>query len=288
MSNAATSPSSAVLLASYPKSGNTWIRCLLTAWINGGEMEELGRLTAPAMLSIRQQFDDYTGVASADLRLDQIDRLRPQFHRAVTQDMDGPLFVKLHDRFYRNRAGDPVFGGRAFRGVVHIVRHPCAVAASYAQHLHRPLDETIELMANEDALHDWRSDGIDTLLPQRIGSWSSHCASWLDQEEIPRLTLRYEDLVREPEVHFSALLEFAGEAADRDRAADAVEACRFEKLRDLEADRGFHEKPGDRPFFRRGQADGWRDELCEMQIERICRDHATMMARLGYDRREAP
>mgnify|MGYP001308398710 FL=1 len=279
-------PPPIVPLASYPKSGNTWIRCLLTAWNNAGEVEGLGALVAPPMLSVRQQFDDYTGVASADLGLDDIDRLRPQFHHAVAEEMDGPLFLKVHDRFYRNRAGDPVFGADACRGVVHIVRHPCAVAASYAQHLHRPLDETIELMANEDALHDWRSDGIDTLLPQRIGSWSIHCASWLDQEEIPRLTLRYEDLVREPEVHFSALLEFAGEAADRDRAADAVEACRFEKLRDLEADRGFHEKPGDRPFFRRGQADGWRDELSEAQIERIFADHGAMMARLGYGRRE--
>ena len=202
--------------------------------------------------------------------------------------MDGPLFVKLHDRFYRNRAGDPVFGGRAFRGVVHIVRHPCAVAASYAPHMGRTIDETIAVMANEEAMLNWRPDAIDMRLPQRIGSWSSHCASWQDQDEIPRLTLRYEDLLREPEARLANLLEFAGIDPDPDRVAMAVEACRFDKLQTLEEDRGFHERPGATPFFRRGRADGWRDELCEMQIERICRDHATMMARLGYDRREAP
>lgn len=277
-----------VLLASYPKSGNTWVRCFLTAWFNGGAVKELGRLAAPAMLSVRQQFDDYTGVASADLGLDDIDRLRPQFHRAVAEDMEGPVFVKLHDRFYRNRLGDPVFAADACRGVVHIVRHPCAVAASYARHLDRTLDETIAVMANEEAMLDWKADTIGTLLPQRIGSWSSHSASWQDQKDIPRLTLRYEDLVREPEANFAAMLEFAGEDADRDRVARAVEASRFDTLQHLEAEGGFHEKPGDAPFFRRGRADGWREELGDAQIDRIGDDHGAMMARLGYDRPETP
>lgn len=279
-----TSPvPSIVLLASYPKSGNTWVRSLLTAWQNGGEIRDLHRLAAPAMLSVRQQFDEYTGVASADLSLEAIDRLRPRFHRAVAEDMVAPLFVKLHDRFYRNRADEPVFAADACCGVVHIVRHPCAVAASYARHRNSSLDETIALMADEDAMQDWRPGGIVTRLPQRVGSWSSHTSSWQDQDEVPRLTLRYEDLMRDPEAAFCELLAFAGVEVDQALVTKSVEACRFERLQHIEADRGFPEKPGAGPFFRRGQADAWRDELSEAQVDRILSDHGPMMARLGYE-----
>ena len=284
MRTALSSEPSLVLLASFPKSGNTWIRCLLTAFATGAPLSDLGRLAAPAMLSVRQQFDDHTGISSADLGLDAIDALRPGFHRAVSEGLEGPAYVKLHDRFYRNNAGDAVFAADAFRGVVHIVRHPCAVAASYAHHLNNTIDHAIDLMADEAAMHDWRPDSIATVIPQRIGSWSSHSASWQDQEEIPRLTLRYEDLLRDPERQFASILEFAGEDADRAKIARAVEATGFEALRSIEAEKGFHEKVTEGSFFRMGRADKWRDELSEAQIERIVSDHGAMMARFGYDR----
>ena len=279
-----SSPPSLVLLASFPKSGNTWMRCLLTAFLTGDPLSDLGSLAAPAMLSVRQQFDDHTGISSADLGLDAIDTLRPSFHRAVSEAMEGPVFVKLHDRFYYNHAGDAVFAADAFRGVVHVVRHPCAVAVSYAHHLDCTIDRAIDLMADEAAMHDWRPDSIATVIPQRIGSWSGHSASWQDQGEIPRLTLRYEDLLRDTEMHFASILEFAGEDADRARVARAVEAARFEALRSIEAAKGFHEKVTEGSFFRRGSANSWRDELSETQIERIVSDHGAMMGRFGYER----
>jgi hypothetical protein len=83
-------------------------------------------------------------------------------------------------------------------------------------------------------------------------------------------------------------LTFAGVDATLEEIARAASFAAFGELKKQEEERGFREAPrpragaGPGSFFRRGVSGGWRDELNAKQVAQIERDHAPMMARLGY------
>ena len=100
-------------------------------------------------------------------------------------------------------------------------------------------------------------------LRQRLLTWSEHVASWLDQRDLPVHLLRYEDLSRDPGFTFQAAMAFAGRVVTDPDAARAVRLANFNTLQIQERAHGFKEwqSRGNTLFFRRGEADGWRDEL---------------------------
>jgi len=79
------------------------------------------------------------------------------------------------------------------------------------------------------------------------------------------------------------VLGAAGVSAETGRLQAAAEAASFGAWAAQEIVHGFIEAPrADRPFFRRGEADGWRRELDPGLAEAVERDHGTVMHRLGY------
>ena len=267
-------------LASYPKSGNTWLR-LMIAHALGGEDHDLLQ-GMPGHAADRAAFDDTTLLPSTYLDIEAIEALRPAVHARGRPDLAQPAFVKTHDGWLRNASGTPILGGAAAaRGAILIVRDPRAVAPSFAVHSAITIDRAIETMGRELAA-DGRQRKRDVMqLPQRIPDWSAFQQGWLDQDEIPVHLVRYEDMSADPAGTLMAVFEAAGRPLARDRADAAARTTRFERLAEAEAREGFRERRNGR-FFRRGRTDGWREELSPEQIARIEARHAPMMARLGY------
>lgn len=58
-----------IWLASYPKSGNTWLRALLTAYLAPDQPLDLAALTGAPVQLDRQALDDACGIASAETSL---------------------------------------------------------------------------------------------------------------------------------------------------------------------------------------------------------------------------
>ena len=80
-------------------------------------------------------------------------------------------------------------------------------------------------------------------------------------------------------------LAFAGQRASDEDIQRAVRFSDFAELKSQEVAKGFREAPSREKvqlFFRRGEADAWRDELTAAQVARIEAEHAPMMHRLGY------
>ncbi|MCW3836912.1 sulfotransferase domain-containing protein [Sphingomonas canadensis] len=275
---------SIVWLASYPKSGSTWIRAFLTAYGGPpGSGPDLDRLIGGELVNSRALFDEVTGLNSADLSEAEIDRARPGYHLRVAAEIDPPCWVKVHNAFGINDRGQPIFPGGAGRGVVHIVRNPLDVAVSFAHHQCWEVDRIIDHMADPHAAMDRPRTGVTAMLPQRLDTWSGHAASWRAQTEMPVLQVRYEDMIADPHGQFDRILRFAGVAVDAAQLEHAIRHTGFSALQAREARSGFAEKAlAGAPFFRRGIADGWRDSLLRAQALRIVASHRAMMARLGY------
>lgn len=268
--------------ASYPKSGNTWMRALLGAALGGGEVD-INRLEGAVHVSHPLLFDEL-GLSVSALGSADVEPLLRLVDERVAARATTPLLRKLHDA----RLPGPDGARRVLAGptrlVVHVVRDPRAVAVSWAHHLGTTQDVAVELMRTPvgqgtAAPSDWLAEAGT----YRLDTWSGHARSWLDERRLSIVVVRYEDLRREPQREVRRVLDAAGLAVDDATVAAAVEAGSFETMLTQELVGGFLEAPrAGVPFFRRGEADAWRDELRPDLIDEIEHDHADVMRHLGY------
>lgn len=265
-----------VWLASYPKSGNTWLR-LFFANLICGELDPVGinELGIP-IASVRQMFDETVGIAAADLLPAEIDRLRPEVYRHLAAQTEDTAFLKIHDAYA------PAFGSPGIRGAIYLIRNPLDVAVSFAHHLDCSIDQAIDSMADDDYGFCHREDRLYDQLPQRLRSWSLHVQSWVDTTDIPVHPVRYEEMQRRPRETFAALARFVGLEVDEARLAAALERCSFSELQRQERELPFRERPRDATFFRSGRAGAWREALTAAQVARVIDAHGQVMRRFGY------
>lgn len=269
-----------VWLASYPKSGNTWLRALLTNALRpAGRPADVNALLG-AGAAQRQVFDEWSGVKSTDLTPEEVELARPRVYEAIARHANEPLFLKVHDAYTRNSSGEPLFPASVTRAVIYVVRHPAAVAESYAHHRGCSLEEALDLLADPDHRLADGSKGVEGQLAQRLLTWGDHVASWLDSP-LPTCCVRYEDLSADPEGSLAKVLAFLGETVPAQEIARAVQFASFAELSKQERERGFHERPGrTRAFFRAGR-NGELDLSAPCSL-RVNSEHALGLTRVGY------
>jgi aryl sulfotransferase len=284
-----------IWLASYPKSGNTWFRMML-ANLSAKDGKPIDINDPPGLgphACAREPFERLLLIDTSLLTHDEIDCLRPRVYEEMARGgidrseapVDQPVrYILVHDAYELTSKGEPLLAGpRGANGTILIVRDPRDVASSLANHLRVSVDEAIEHM--DDTRQARIAPGrLHRLFRQRSLGWSAHALSWLEQTDIPICIVRYEDLKADTLGVFSRALEFAGEPAGAAEIRQAVAFADFGELRRQEQENGFRESPQEPggPFFRRGDAGAWRDELSAEQIARIEASHAPMMRRLGY------
>jgi len=272
-------------LASYPKSGNTWLRLALSSLSRDGAPPDFAAKVGFAPIaSNRSPFDLLLDVDSADLTDEEAEALRPCFYALEARRHAAPQLRKVHDAWTLTSTGEPLFPPALTLGTLYIARDPRDVAVSLAAHLGMTVDEAIAAMAAPEATLARGGKRGKTQLSQRLLTWSAHVQSWLDAPGMPPpLLLRYEDMTADAAGALLRVARHLGWATEREAVERAVAATRFDALFAAEEQYGFHERPlkAER-FFRRGIAGGWRDTLTSAQADQIERDHATVMARLGY------
>jgi hypothetical protein len=276
---------SIVWLASYPKSGNTWLRALLINYLrDAAEPADINDLRDPrtAHAASRAMFDDVVGVEASILAPDTVWRLRPRAYRQLAREADGSLVLKAHDA-WQTDGGVELFPTDVTRGVVYLVRNPLDVAASWANHLGVPADEAAARMCAEAPVR-LDTEAVTDHLPQLIGNWSDHVRSWVDESKLRVLLVRYEDLHARTAEILAEFLAFCGLEVDAARTRKAVAYSSFAELRRQEREHGFRERPpaARDAFFRRGEIGGWRSELSNAGSSELLHAHAETMARLGY------
>jgi aryl sulfotransferase len=269
-------------LASYPKSGNTWLRIFLANLrrnddlpvdINSGDID---RHSA----NERRIFDDATGVEASELTAEEITNCRPGVFRYLARTSAKTVFLKVHDAYTILPGGKTLIPSDVTTGAVYIVRNPLAVAVSFADYSAVTVDRMIEIMASDYTYDHKPSLGI---LNERLLSWSDHLLSWCDRPPFPVHVVRYEDMHERPLETFTAIAEFCGLSTDSAQVERALRHSSFERLQEQEREFGFREKPESAPsFFREGKTDAWRQVLSESQITAMVDRHGAVMRRFGY------
>jgi hypothetical protein len=272
-----------IWIASYPKSGNTWLRAVLTAWLTGAPVE-INEIGASPIAASRVDFDRLLGIKSSDLTHAEIDLLRPRVDELFVAELQGPRLRKAHDGLYPGPSGEPVISAGATRSVVYMVRDPRDVVVSLAHHRAWTLEHAVDVMNDPAATLSGDQRGLQEQLHQRLGTWSQHVISWTREAPFPVHVIRYEDCLEDPVTSFGAALRFTGmKSVDDGEVATAVQYADFQRLREAEEKTGFRERPVVlERFFRSGVAGSWREVLPGALARRIGEDHAAVMAQLGY------
>ena len=273
---------SIVWLASYPKSGNTWMRVFLANYISNSDSPlSINKLThldrsdanGPAyQLVSKEPFDGNNPLQSANLR--------PAVLKMIVSNGADVNFVKSHVE------NSVAYGVRLIppeltRCAIYIMRNPLDMVVSYAKHYNLEMDHAIQSIGYSN--NSLKGGTASNNAYQFLGSWSSHVTGWADEKKFPVLVLRYEDMLKDPYKVFGRVLRHIGLSRNRAKLEQAVQFSKFKTLSQQENETGFREKlPGQKQFFRSGKAEQWKTELTSDHVDKILQDHGPVMKRFGY------
>ncbi|MCC5879141.1 MAG: sulfotransferase domain-containing protein [Idiomarina sp.] len=279
-------------LASYPKSGNTWMRSFISA-LNLEEQSndediddiDLNALRTGAIASGREWIERALGFSMDSLNADEIDALRPHAYRYINSTTEQFGYHKVHDAYSwvkNNTQSEPMFPAAVTRGALYLVRNPLDVCISYANHSSSSIDDAIQRMAKPNHAFCKTQIGQANQLRQWLWRWSDHVRSW-QQAELPVKIVRYEDMKQNPVTTFTEVADFLQLPSQPDAILTALELTKFERLQAKEQASGFREKPvGVNSFFRKGIVGDWQNTLTAEQVDAVVAEHYEVMAELGY------
>lgn len=273
-------------LASYPKSGNTWFRIVLTHVLlpnaNLDSINNMDAVLGSPMLVNRSWINKVLGFESSLLRDDELDALRPELYRWYAKQQQSPLYIKLHDAFLYLNKETALFPHDICRAVIYFIRNPLDVAISFAYHTKLPIDWCIDMMANPNAAIPL-ANARTRQIRQTLFSWSDHVQSWLHRSSLPVCTLRYEDMLQKPLDTFRKAFHFLQLPISDARLQCILEQTAFHHLQAHEKKIGFKETLfADQLFFRKGCMNEWQQVLSPQQIKRIIDKHGDIMYQHAY------
>lgn len=278
-------PRGIVWIASYPASGNTWVRMFLYHLMRamagvpnvGGEINNVGQAS---LYEIQQKalFEEFLKTPLEKANWHQIAKVRPQVQAAIAQRTDGIALVKTHS-FLGAIQGVETISLGVSAGTLYVVRDPRDVAVSLAAHLDAPIDKAIAVMATSA----YRTETTARAAFEIWGSWSQNVQGWTAKPHEALLVLRYEDLLADPQGQLTAVSRHLRQSPTPEQLADAIGSVAFEKLQQEEREDPFRDYDGRaKRLFRVGKAGQWREKLTDAQANRIVETHGEQMRRFGY------
>jgi hypothetical protein len=185
-------------LASYPRSGNTWLRVLLHNYMrNAAEPYDINRLQdLTAIDSSARWYQMLDPRPCSALTKEEAAALRPRVHELITRSSPDTVFVKTHNALVVDR-GTPMISEDHTAGAIYILRNPLDVAVSYAVHFGLSQEEAVAAMNRP---HNQSISNEENFAYEFHGSWSENVESWTMRDTKAIHVVRYEDLQQSPQI----------------------------------------------------------------------------------------
>ncbi|XP_070582128.1 sulfotransferase 1B1-like isoform X1 [Ptychodera flava] len=239
-----------IFLITYPKSGTTWTRKIITLVMNDAN-EEMIQANIPISMK-------------ASL---------PEFHRNLNEE---PWYKKLEKtngrRFIPTHLAPSLLPPQVFEKpvkVIYVARNPKDAAVSYYHHYMTSPDEMPYKW--EDYLSIFRSKNM-----AYGGDWGSHVIPWWERRNnLNVLFMKYEDMVKDLRKCVKEIAAFLEQDHLSDEQIDKiVKLCSFEYMKKNPKDRcdrylidTWKVDPSKSPFVRKGKVGGWKEYFTEAQNE---------------------
>ena len=231
-----------IWLSSYPKSGNTWLRSLLSSYFFTTD----GSFNFDLLKNI-DQFPSSPFFSKYEDPFSKPESTSKFWIKEQTRiNKDKKLrFFKTHNAMCKID-GNSFTDDTNTLGAIYIVRDPRKIVSSLSHHYQLSNNEAWEFMNTENKAIiekiENRYLGFNALF-----SWQFHIKSWTTCEKFPVLTIKYEDLENETFETFEKVLEFIKRVSkikisfDINKAKNTIKSCQFERMQKLEIENGFRE-----------------------------------------------
>ena len=271
-----------VWIASYPKSGNTWVRSFLTSYLY--DKKEKFNLDTLDNIDQFPRLKNFLDIDEEPNNLLEISKLWITAQNRINLSND-VTFLKTHHAMCTIQ-NNPFTNRDNTLGAIYIVRDPRDVVISYSGHLNSNYKETIEGMVSgkmQTVLVDDKKERALAL----IGNWSENYNSWKNFNLKKKIIVRYEDLVNKPFESFLKIIEFLnslyGLKINKDKIHACIEKTSFSNLQNLEKKYGFKERISKKElFFRSGKPNQWQQKLDEEDVMTVKNAFKNEMKELGY------
>lgn len=289
-----------IWLASYPKSGNTWVRTILGQILNDNfdsekifETSKKIRLYPSKLdfINLDQLFQNK--VFSHDMKKVVFDKTVVNWIKSqniINTNKKLNIFkthnmlckLKIQNKFYSFTSIENTIG------VIHIVRDPRNVISSLVNHFSfENNDLALKFMLNEN-----QTMGLeDNKIPQLLSSWNNHYNSW---KRFPKnyFLIKYENLIDDPKKEVKKIIDYLNNfikiKISEDNLSKIISNSSFKNLKNLEARGLFDEnaknkKTGEiKNFFNLGKKNNWKKILNKNILNKLEKNFHNEMKELGY------
>ena len=284
-------------IASFPKSGNTLIRSLLTSlfFTDDGILDlkllrNIPYLEDTSNLEFIKKIneEDYKNLNYPNILSNYWEKIQSKQNLNLKEDF---IFIKTHHALVKILKND-FTNKENTRGIIYVVRDPRDVVLSMSNHYKITVDESIDKLFDENFCLVWQD--TDNLYENRkkplsvISSWEKHFLSWNKYVfDCPKLLIKFEDLVYDKRNTIKKIIDFFIKNYNFNfsnldkKIENMISFSDFNHLKKTEQKVGFDEAVNDN-FFNKGTKDQWLDKLSDEQIFRIEKAYYNLLKQLNY------
>ena len=275
-----------IWIASYPKSGNTYVRSLLSAYYFSND----GNFNFGLLKNIKQ-FPSNDFFESEFKNVDEASRNWILGQKKI-RERKKALFLKTHSCLGLYK-GQPFTSPEYTLGGIYVVRDPRNVITSVMNHFELNLDEALKFLTDPHK-NTMDPDSKDYRTWVLLSNWSSHYNSWCKSKNFRKLIIKYEDFENEKYETFRDIIVFTNtllsrtERVDKKKLERAIETTNFNVLKNKEKNEGFDEalyikkEKRNKVFFNMGFNNRWKKLLREDIRKKIEIEFSKEMKELGY------
>ena len=255
-----------VWIASYPKSGNTWMRSFLSAYFMTDDGEfEIKNLDYIQDYPNEQFFDE------GNIKKGEVYKYWEKSQKKIFENKK-IKFLKTHNALISIKDHNFTYP-KYVLGIVYIVRDPRNIITSLKNHNEfKTYDESLNYMESNDAyVYEEHNKSYGKF--NFIGSWKMHHNSWNSGKIYRMLTVKYEDMENDPYKTFRDVVVFVNTISkfnnrvNEKKIEKSIESTNFEKLKKFEEDGLFTENKNKKDkkekikFFYLGKKNNWKTIL---------------------------
>lgn len=277
-----------VWLASFPKSGNTWVRAMISSLI----YSDNGVFNFEIIKKI-QQFPNKKHFEKFTDKYQNVQELKKFWVAAQEQiNLDKKIkFLKTHHINCKINEY-PFTNKNNTLATIYVVRDPRSLVESFSNYYKINKDAAIKSITSKELVSGAgfiknKQNNVFTI----IGSWNDHYNSWT-KANANLLILRYEDLLIDPLKELNKIIVFLKKFIifnyNDFKTQNIISSTSFENLEKMEKEIGFFEvadienNQNKIKFFNKGKQNDWRKYLNENEIEYISSKFNYEMKELGY------